>query len=274
MSINNLNNSEHRGQFNTFPPSIRRHNCCSFCRQPGHNVTTCNSSRLREFEAICATKALQTNTPDDFKNWLSQNYMEQQQLLKAFSQKKFRVTRIISIENCIDLITDYIFIRYKNTNESGEIIEFADIIEEDLITLFMIQMLSSVRQEDRIISENQQIRSMETMLMREMNDSTMAGLNHTSTREYNRNFQINSIFNENKNKDENKICECSICYDEKELHKFVKFGCNHEFCNDCVINTMKTSNNNKLYCALCRTEVREIKSRTEEVKSEFAIYIQ
>jgi nitrogen fixation NifU-like protein len=68
-------------------------------------------------------------------------------------------------------------------------------------------------------------------------------------------------------------CECNICYDDKELKNFVKLGCNHEFCKDCVIETMKTSNN-KLCCAFCRTEITGIESRTTEIKSEIDNYIE
>jgi len=269
MSIENLD-AERRGHYDVFPLSIRRHNCCSFCRQPGHNVTTCNSSRLREFEAICSSQVLQTNTPDDFKNWLIENYMSEQLLIKTFTIKKFRVTTRTSIENCIDLITEYIFRIYKNTNETNETneIEYNNyIFENDLITF--IQALSNERQEiyeDRNITEIQRARAMENMLMREMFISLMSMSNYITIRDEYKKIQIVSTINKNENLSE--TCECSICYDEKEFQKFVKFGCKHEFCKDCVISTIKSSNNKHLCCALCRDEVREIETRTEQVKTE------
>ena len=113
MSIDNLN-AEHRGQFDVLPTSIRRRQCCSFCRRPGHNLTTCNSNRLREFEVICANQVLQTDTQDDFKNWLIQNYMSEQLLIKGFAIKKFRITTRASVDNCMEMITEYIFTTYKN----------------------------------------------------------------------------------------------------------------------------------------------------------------
>jgi hypothetical protein len=273
MSIDNLN-AEHRGQFNILPPSIRRQQCCSFCRQPGHNLTTCNSNRLREFEAICASQVLQTNTQDDLKNWLCQNYMSDHLLIKAFAIKKFRVTTRTSIDNCIDLITQYIFATYKNNNENIEIIEHENQFENDLMTF--IEELSTIReeeiQENRRISEIQQFRVMENMLMREMFISMMSRIiNRTVRDDHVRKFKIVSTFNECENPDHK--CECNICYDEKELNKFVKLGCNHEFCKDCVIETMKTSNN-KLCCAFCRTEITGIESRTTEIKSEIDNYIE
>jgi hypothetical protein len=272
MSIDNLN-AENRGQFNVLPPSMRRQPCCSFCRQIGHNLTTCNSDRLREFEAICATQVLQTDTQDDFKNWLCQNYMSDQLLIKTFAIRKFRVTSRTSIDNCISLVTDYIFVHYKNTNETEEIIEHEDQFENDLMSF--IQELSSEReeeiQENRRISEFQQLRAMENMLMREMFIAMMSRIINRTLRDDVRKFRIVSTFNECENTGQN--CECPICYDDKELQNFVKLGCNHEFCKDCVISTMKTSNN-KLCCAFCRTEITGIESKTVEIKSEIDNYIE
>ena len=277
MSIDNLN-AEHRGQFNILPPSIRRQPCCSFCRRIGHNLTTCNSDRLREFEAICATQVLQTETQDDFKNWLCQNYMSEQLLIKTFAIRKFRVTSRTSIEICISLITEYIFMNYKNTNETEEIVEHEDQFENDLMSF--IEELSTVRQEEiqenRRISEFQQARAIENMLMREMFIAMMSGIvNRTLREEYHR-FKIVSTVNnnENENKDINESCECPICYDEKKLENFVKLGCNHEFCKDCVIKTMKTNHSTNLCCALCRAEVKSIELRTNECKNEIDIYIE
>jgi len=273
MSFENLN-AEHRGQIIIIPPSIRRLQCCSFCRQHGHNLTTCNSNRLREFEVICSTQALQTNTQDEFKNWLSQNYMSEQLLLKTFAIKKFRVTTRTSVEICINLIAEYIFRTYKNTNEAVEIVEHEIEFENDLMTF--IQELSAVReeeiQENRIISEFEQLIAMENMLMREMFIAMMTRIINRTLRDDDvRKFKIVSAVNECENTGQK--CECNICYDEKELNNFVKLGCNHEFCKDCVIETMKTSNN-KLCCAFCRTEITEIESRTAEIKSEIDNYIE
>lgn len=270
MSIDNLN-AEHRGHFNVLPPSLRRIQCCSFCRQHGHNLTTCNSNRLREFEAICATQVLQTDTQDDFKNWLCQNYMSEQLLIKTFAIRKFRVTSRTSIENCINLITEYIFMHYKNTNE---IVEREVQFENDLISF--IQALSSEReeelQENIRISEIQQFRAMENILMREMFIAMLSGVVNRTLREEPNKFKILTTVNECENTDQK--CECNICYDNKELQSFVKLGCNHEFCKDCMISTMKTNHSTKLCCALCRAEVKTIESRTIQAKNEIDNYIE
>jgi hypothetical protein len=199
--------------------------------------------------------------------------MSEQLLIKTFAIKKFRVTTRTSVENCINLISEYIFRTYKNTDEAVEVIEHENQFENDLMTF--IQDLSTVReeeiQESRRISEAVQYRAMENMLMREMFISMMSRIINGTLRNDVKRFKIVSTVNECENTGEK--CECNICYDDKELKNFVKLGCNHEFCKDCVIETMKTSNN-KLCCAFCRTEITGIESRTTEIKSEIDNYIE
>ena len=69
-----------------------------------------------------------------------------------------------------------------------------------------------------------------------------------------------------ENLDEN--CQCSICWDDKERRQFVKLDCTHEFCKDCIKRTIESRNN--LCCALCRTELRTMRLRTQEVHDEIA----
>jgi hypothetical protein len=64
-----------------------------------------------------------------------------------------------------------------------------------------------------------------------------------------------------------EIKSCSICWDDKCLKKFVKFDCNHEFCNDCVTNTIRARESGILCCALCRAETHNIKTRSREINN-------
>ena len=75
--------------------------------------------------------------------------------------------------------------------------------------------------------------------------------------------------NNDENEDIHQLCECGICYDEKQVKEYVKYGCGHEFCSTCVSNTIKSRRTgSKLCCAMCRSEVKEIQCRTNEVKTE------
>lgn len=57
-------------------------------------------------------------------------------------------------------------------------------------------------------------------------------------------------------KEEKQICECecSICYENIKTEDLIKLNCNHEFCGNCIKESLKLHNN--IYvrpnCALCR----------------------
>lgn len=120
------------------------------------------------------------------------------------------------------------------------------------------------------------IRSMEYGLRREMILFTMSNiLTDFITMQDNANSKLNALcnVNNNENEDVHKLCECSICYEEKEVKNYVKLNCSHEFCYDCVINQVKSRQNTPtICCALCRTEVKEIQCRTNDIKEQINKY--
>jgi len=257
MSFENLS-AENRN--NQFPR--RRQQCCSFCRRPGHNLTTCDSDRLTEFELICANRVVNINSQDDFKNWLNENYMGDQLLLKTFAIRKFRVTSRANIVYCIDLITEYIFRTYKNTRQED------DNFENDLLVL--LGEIRNVRETETLRETQEYFLGLERILMREMYAILFTNMINIMREEYNseRKFNILSTVENNENENINEKCECNICWDEKELKNFVKLGCNHEFCKDCIIKTLRTDQRENPCCALCRAEVKSINSRTNLVQRE------
>jgi hypothetical protein len=61
--------------------------------------------------------------------------------------------------------------------------------------------------------------------------------------------------------------ECAICYEEKEDEDVAVLGCGHEFCTDCIYETAKVRKNAPITCALCRTEIKEIRVLNELSKT-------
>jgi hypothetical protein len=125
------------------------------------------------------------------------------------------------------------------------------------------------------------VRSMAYALRREMLIYTMTNVLMNFIRDENNyddnDNKINIILTvkNDENVDINQVCECSICYEERKVSDFTKFNCNHEFCKDCVINTIKSRRNaNNIYCAFCRTEVKSVETKTNEVKAELDEYIE
>ena len=65
------------------------------------------------------------------------------------------------------------------------------------------------------------------------------------------------------------VCECCICMnDEINCVDSVMLNCEHQFCGDCIISTLKKHNKSsdlKPSCALCRTTMTEIVTNNSEV---------
>lgn len=59
--------------------------------------------------------------------------------------------------------------------------------------------------------------------------------------------------------------ECFMCYDVKP---HLKLGCDHEYCADCLVGTAKVRTKTFISCAVCRTEIEEVKVLNKEHKAE------
>jgi hypothetical protein len=254
------------------PQTIRR---CSLCRQPGHNILRCNSERMLEFEAICANAVVNINNPDDFQNWLRQNYANELLLLKAFVIRKLSISRRLSLNEYIHYIAEYIFRTYKNQAQT-EVSE-----EDDTLPPLIEANINEVFEENF----NNVITNLTTIYNYEVTEDTNLHMSiimrYTQyllylfrllpNREYyledqNQKTIILSIENNDENLDE--TCQCSICWDDKELRQFVKLDCNHEFCKDCIRQSVPSETRTSLHCALCRGEVRTMRLRTQEAHTE------
>lgn len=294
MSIENFN-AENRNHILS-PIPVRRGQCCSFCRKPGHNLSTCRSASInngtyRDFEARCARKVINTNTRREFKNWLIENYFEQEEdLLIGFTFKKCRFTTM----EPVDAITEYIFHTYKDENLNNH--NHNPLSDDDYseipghnIRMYLNDLeRRRERGEFQGIEEIEEVRSMQTMLLRDMfvmlssRYQTFLTQSNIINNNNNNDNKFDILLSIENNDEGNKFCEnknnnyeCSICYDEKEITNFVKLGCNHNFCKDCIITTMKTNqtNNRKLCCALCRSEIKSIITRENSIHSEIAKFV-
>lgn len=57
--------------------------------------------------------------------------------------------------------------------------------------------------------------------------------------------------------------ECFMCYDVKPQ---LRLGCDHEYCGDCLVGTAKVRTKTFITCAVCRTEITEVKVLNKELK--------
>lgn len=67
-----------------------------------------------------------------------------------------------------------------------------------------------------------------------------------------------------ENADQYATVECAICLENVTTHHVVKLNCNHEFCGECITETLKTAQANKApSCALCRGVMKTFEIHTD-----------
>jgi hypothetical protein len=226
----------------------RRTYCCSFCGEQGHNYITCSSTWFADFESLCATRANSLRSRILFKEWLWDIYSDDISLLFMFCVRKFRVSRVNLDERiCLELLTDYTFATYINNNLELEIA--------------------------RLLTELQNLRESEPMQdVFNAFGSENNFLGYTASR-LSRKLDIKLSVESKQTEDTAAACECSICYEGKKSKNFVKLNCNHEFCKECMIKTLETHTANNLRCALCRSDIKSIQTKTEKIKKKFDKFI-
>ena len=250
MDAENRNNI----QFIT-PLRTRVSRCCSFCHQPGHNVSRCNSDRLLEFEIICANQ-VRDMTKQEFKIWITNNYINEQLLLKSFAIRKCNANSRFSISTCIEYIIIYIYRNYR----------LEENFEDDILNV-LVNLRNNSDINERLEPSVEDIQGINQTLLREYMLELFNNF-MTNVRYQNSENRKLKIFSTIENDETSGNCECIICLEDKEVKDFVKLGCKHEFCKDCLIKTLKSDIREIPCCALCRTEVTKLISRTDLVHSE------
>lgn len=85
-------------------------------------------------------------------------------------------------------------------------------------------------------------------------------------------FDIKTNITEMK-EDFEELCECNICYEQREKKLFAKLDCGHEFCKDCTIKSLQNEKRNIPCCAFCRNQIKNIELKLETLKEEFEEFI-
>jgi hypothetical protein len=262
MSTDNIN-AENRNAAISIPTNrinnlrtIARTRCCSFCRQSGHTVNYCSDVRISNFELDCINRRLLFETTEEpiyrFNQWLAEKYLESPLLVKSFAIRKCNCTLRSSFQQCIDSIKNYIFNQY-DEEETDDLIPFSNDDEINVTengVLALAGILRLVGHSNETISE--------ILINRFLSrNSEIIKYNFATT--------VETL----EKKVQDKKCDCSICFENLEKDKFVKLGCNHEFCSDCLLGTIKTTKSNNLRCALCRSDITNITTYLPEINCKF-----
>jgi hypothetical protein len=165
---------------------------------------------------------------------------------------------------CTEIITDYIFRTYKNNQQR----ENDDDLEGDLVNLMQEVRNPPVRE---IVQETFYWQNLERIYMIEMALLYLSyGIINQNVIEEPRRLNINLTYEKDEIENITEKCKCNICWDEKEKNSFVILGCNHEFCGECVKSCIKNDTRLAPCCALCRSEIKNIKTRTHEIHLEIS----
>ena len=234
--------------------NIARMRRCSFCKEPGHAINNCDSVEITNFETECLyNKTLLDQNGSSvaaFRSWLLNKLLESPQLVKTFAIRKCECTLRTPTIRCLDKILNYFYGNAEMEENDLDFIPFNDEnpyneTEQGLMALAGILMLAGYTNEN------------------------VLQLIYSGLGERNNTFHFTTILESLKQKEQNqkKSLECSICFESYTKNKFVKLNCNHEFCGDCIINTFKTSNDTSPRCALCRSDIATITTYTSEMKN-------
>ena len=256
-------NAENR---NTRPVNIRS---CSFCRRAGHNILTCNSRLLRNFEAMCINNITSINNSINidilFREFLLSQALNDSYLIKSFAIRYCRASLRNNIYICINNIIDYFnpFIEYRRNLLIQ--INSQQSIEENQQNNDLSQFINNSA---NILSNNNNNNNNNISIAWSMLFIDMILSIHESN--INRKFDIKININENIDI-LNEKCDCKICYEEYENNKnFVKLDCGHEFCKDCIKKSLQNEKKITPCCAFCRKDIIKFDVYEESIKNEFS----
>lgn len=269
--------------------NIARTRHCSYCHQEGHTIRTCNDETLVNFENMCNVKKreliiesqLNVNLSKiSFRHWLLNYSVNNINIIKAYSISRCGTTLRDNLAVIIEKITNYV---YGMLLEEGELDDLPPLIDsaEDSETDDYIPF-----QATQEVSENDVRLFMAISTMLNLNDNNM--INPNLIQELYYSAIVQQYFNNKKptnlkiistaqnltteqiDEDLYSKCDCNICYDSFDKYKFVQLNCQHEFCKDCVIKTIKSSTDayKEPCCAYCRNNIDTITTKSDEVKAE------
>jgi hypothetical protein len=240
-NTNNINNTTNNNTLRRIPNAMdlrRLLRKCSYCKETGHNISSCNHPSLIQFGSICLFKKLELiNNPSQFAQWLALTSIENincNTLIKAYG---------ISKHGCILRDNMHVVIE-KITNKLYNLVEN---INEDYVRLPAMENISATSIFNEMISFN-------------LMTSLLSPRSVTAPIHPEEEIVIKLIYDETVHKNVDSI-ECSICYETKNTKEIVQLNCNHSFCKCCTKQIVETKPN----CPYCRVKIDKISFNTTDV---------
>lgn len=244
--------------------------CCSFCRRPGHNITRCDSQPIRMFERNTLIHLNSNNVSleprrEFLRNYLFNEALHDSNVVRAFAISRCNANTRTNMASCIQLIIEY-FMPYIQNNQAASQAAEAPEAESARPEQQVGRIVRRFGFSGSIYETGFQGRDNESLLYAIMFIEMITDINESAP--LNRKFHITTNISENKEESKEE-CECSICYDKHDNKNFIKLGCGHEFCKDCVKQTLQNDRRKTPCCAFCRTEIKNFEFKQECIKDEF-----
>jgi hypothetical protein len=251
-------NAENRNAIVALP--IRR--CCSFCRNNGHNISTCNDQRLVEFEQLCVTRQAIIGI-DGFRNWVLDCSLEIPSIVRAYAVRYCGCNIRSYMHVCVSHIIERISrlnLNTDNESESNERVRHSELEE-------IRQRIDSLSDESVLqFTFNRNATRSDLIHVLEIYRQFIFINTSPEQAMDNRKFDIQTNIVDCVHTNE---CECNICYESKTKTEFVKLNCGHEFCKDCIKQSLKNVITENPQCAFCRAEIINMELTTEDIRNEF-----
>lgn len=232
---------------------------CSFCRNAGHNISRCDDIRLHDFEQLCIETKSYLSL-HEFRGWLEDYAFINPLLVRSYAVSKCGCSvgqyRFSHIEAII------IRIRMLIENAARQNVNLNLFNDNSLISLNLnIDEMSTIQLIEYIRYGFYQSRDLYSYY-----DALANRLIGEESLHTNRKFNIQTSIVECLHTDEH---ECGICYDTKAKHNFIKLNCDHEFCDECVKQSLKNVRTENPQCAFCRTEIKNMEVSSQSIRNEF-----
>jgi len=250
---------------------------CSFCRRGGHTINRCNSEPIRIFERntldyiylILPLRLEGHPHLESLNHYLLDEALYDSNLVRAFAISRCGANTISNMAICIELITQYFMPIIQNIETNNQTIQEARGAEQAQQAEparrgrrfgFSELSLSHLEMGGRTSIETESIiyAMMIIEMSRAINDSA----------QLNRKFHIKTKISE-KQDDLEEEYKCNICYDIYYKQQFVKLDCGHEFCKDCIKQSLQNERRNTPCCAFCRADIKNFEVKKESIKNEF-----
>ena len=228
-------------------------NLCSYCRNSGHNIKSCNDNYMLLFHQFILHEKIE--------NYSNQNIfieilgMQPLHKLWGFAVKYCNILARNKNKNECILAIQNKYVEYTITMLENELNELNTRINRRPLPLFFDIDTNNQEQEqdlDQDQDEDFELLSVSTYHSSIDDDELEITWSIDRTGDYINNNKIKTIqdfpitFLTIELESEK---ECNICYENQNIKNYIKLQCNHEFCHDCIQNQL---NNNKTTCAFCR----------------------